>query len=98
VRLFFYLNRKIVFFGICFVVFTYIALWQLNCVQRKFTKKSININLTEWGIKANREVKEGDDLDESIQELVHDLALKLFKVVIQSIEDRIVSTLCQELE
>jgi hypothetical protein len=50
---------------------------------------SINVILAEWGIKTRQEIKEGDDLDESIQELAHDLALKLFKAVIQSIDDHI---------
>ena len=50
---------------------------------------SINVNLTEWGIQVGREVKEGDDLEEGVQELAHDLALKVYKAVIQSIDDRI---------
>jgi hypothetical protein len=61
-------------------------------------QNSINVNLIEWDIKTGQEIKEGDGLDESIQELAYDLALKLFKAVIQSIDDRIVSALRQELE
>jgi hypothetical protein len=39
------LDRKIIIFGICFVVFLCAALWQLYCEQRKFTKKAYGIFL-----------------------------------------------------